>query len=1051
MLWPNIDLGTNSALAATAIGASPGSINLADGYRLIVDGAPVSVLPASMNEAQVEEEAVQLALKVFKPVQASRAFFSSGSRTVFERLFHVEVMDPWEAVEKYALQTDKEICKALRIPVDKATNPKKKAGFLRIAKKLKKALGDEMMDLHEMHLMGMIEMLGTADLTALTGAEATAFYTTVASGSIPGSAIQTRLPRWQSMFKGFGEDIFGKTKVSEINNFKFGVEPSLSLLDIAAVERMSGDQVNFVRNQFGVRSQAMTMKAREIVRQGMANGMDGVAIGKEIEKALPNLYAKAGRNYAEVAAQAFVGRARSWSSINTYREAGVKKSRIVAVQDEVTTEFCAAHDGVLIDVELAWQKYEQESQLSDPEEIKYSSPWVHGRYEQDGSRTLGFYDDMDKWTPMYKAGNYGDKFKPLYSPEQFQVVGIGPPPYHGRCRTDIQPEIETLTDTRRVTSQVVKPTPPPPEPPKGSYAFPLQPNDWLNQAKGTPLNRDLYGGNPMNVVQGLQAYMGTLHPGLAQVNKVDISGIGLKSRAQNYVAETYLTKDGTLRVGSGDKLWKYMLDEDKAPLTIGALYNGVKPLTWRDWSNIDKGDRKAMTMFSDVFSARAARSMASNHGASIKERTYNKFLGKKGLFGLHESLKGGWYGELKKADPEAWTSIGKSAIQEWMQMGFGKKVIPDVELRKSWFQACYDKVQGGKKDWFDLVSLTKPTNLRGQGFMDHFAKLAGLDIKGFSQNGALTPMKDLLSDVGTLHLASQRFQGGETWKTSMEAYLKKRAEVGGAIDKLADEKGRIVAMAKLRKAIEQRTAKVGSGVAQSKVHAKAGFGPGHEPISGSKLAQAKANVDGWHREIMKMIPKDITGNKPFDVLWYQMNKRGYYSGGGIHFDISTLYVGSYGRGEQRRTAWHEFGHALSERGNVGDFNLIPFRLMMRDKVGDSGKLSKISDSKTHYNRMTKKKEYEWYHAPLPGKKLFKPYCSREYSVTNGHTQNGILHAFAKDQFKDKPGMFGFDEATSMALQQFRDEASMLELYKRDPDYFATAYTWLMGGYQMAEK
>ncbi len=257
-----------------------------------------------------------------------------------------------------------------------------------------------------------------------------------------------------------------------VKRYDFSVATSLSLKDIGAIRQVTASQANYVTDAAGNIAVQASQQARQIVKSGVAQGLSNREIGRDLQKALGKTLTGRSRHYFDVAANAMVVRSQSYSKLITMQEAGVEKAIWSSVLDEVTTPTCRWADGKVWNVELLLAQSARTAANTDPRNVRFTQPWIRERNikggEFDGKRGLFVRqrDGSDTLIAAELESGFGEidnrgRWHEAMDQETLQDMGIGQPPLHGRCRSQLVPDmIQPKTRTRRVTVPDPKPRPP---------------------------------------------------------------------------------------------------------------------------------------------------------------------------------------------------------------------------------------------------------------------------------------------------------------------------------------------------------------------------------------------------------------------------------------------------------------------------------------------------------------------------------------------------------------------------------------------------------------
>lgn len=336
-----------------------------------------------------------------------------------------------------------------RIHVCKVANPLTKTGFDRLVSDLSAKLvrGAGMITQQEMR--SIYRSLGVDWATAT---DRKVLRLTDAIDRAMKRAGRRVVTRIASGLKDTGGTVARETRRQVVKEHKLGISSSLSSADLRAVERVAADQGAFVTDFHGRVSESMSEKARSIVASGLERGFQNDRIAKDLESGLRSSLVGRQSSYYQVVANAFVNRARSFSALRSFADAGIERYIISAVLDEVTTDTCRGLDGKVFEVAAGIDLYSAVDDLEDPKDVKYTQPWI---VEKEISRgpdagKTGLYIPRKSGGSLLagvveKSGvgsrDARGSFTFRMSDKRLQGAGIGPPPYHGRCRTTLLPDI----------------------------------------------------------------------------------------------------------------------------------------------------------------------------------------------------------------------------------------------------------------------------------------------------------------------------------------------------------------------------------------------------------------------------------------------------------------------------------------------------------------------------------------------------------------------------------------------------------------------------------
>lgn len=224
---------------------------------------------------------------------------------------------------------------------------------------------------------------------------------------------------------------------------KVDLVATLSQRDLKAEEAIRKSQLNYIRDSSGVRSEALSIKARQIVARNVELGLGNDQIVKDLkaqfEEAVPRP-----DSYWQVVADSYIGRARARSQIDAYVDADIDTYEIVATLDEVTTDICRFMHGKVFKVGAARKLLDDLDAMDDPENVRYAQPWVRKGVDDEGDAYLYVPNSDGSRTSIAKIERSGvgkrddtGTYTSAKTDAELVALGIPCPPFHGRCRTVI--------------------------------------------------------------------------------------------------------------------------------------------------------------------------------------------------------------------------------------------------------------------------------------------------------------------------------------------------------------------------------------------------------------------------------------------------------------------------------------------------------------------------------------------------------------------------------------------------------------------------------------
>jgi len=333
-----------------------------------------------------------------------------------------------------------------REPVEKVIDPRSPDGFVRIVNQIGRALRGATRDDESDAVRRAIERLDV-DWPNLSGEARgeVVHAANLALADLPAIV----LPKVDEVLGVEADRVVLGTRTGVRRTFGLKIGADLSRTDkrIARVVRES--QTNFIRDELGRRRSDLSARARRIASEGIEQGLGRAEISERLRDAYRST--TAGRNafYWDVVASAFVNRARSLAEVSAYDEAGISHYIISAVLDEVTTDICRFLDGKRMSVGAAMNQFRRVARLRDPERIKLEEPWLRVKQDRRGNRALFVPTDdgevrvavVERSAQLEGIKDDRGEFRAGFGSSRLEEVNVGPPPYHGLCRTTTLPEV----------------------------------------------------------------------------------------------------------------------------------------------------------------------------------------------------------------------------------------------------------------------------------------------------------------------------------------------------------------------------------------------------------------------------------------------------------------------------------------------------------------------------------------------------------------------------------------------------------------------------------
>lgn len=256
------------------------------------------------------------------------------------------------------------------------------------------------------------------------------------------------LPELDIALKVSAPEIVGDTRRSVVQRYSLGISSATDARDDRVANFVRTSETMFVRDSSGKRVEAFSQTARDIVASGLERGLGNEEISGELATALETI----GRpdSYWDLVANNFANRARNFTQIHSFDEAGIEQYLWSDVQDERECARCRYMASVgAFSVQSGVKRIAQTMSLDNPEDIANSMPWLQVGKNDDGEQSI-FYT-LSNGSRSYVAtileggegqrdvaGRFDDK---IGGARGLERAGIQSPPCHAKCRCGLVPVV----------------------------------------------------------------------------------------------------------------------------------------------------------------------------------------------------------------------------------------------------------------------------------------------------------------------------------------------------------------------------------------------------------------------------------------------------------------------------------------------------------------------------------------------------------------------------------------------------------------------------------
>jgi len=452
-LWPYIDLGNDRAVALYAVGCrSYSRPTAAYGFTFSIGGMEKSagISPRMLSSGTLPSARLEAMHRASnRPIVIYQAE-ARGRITVWRRVEHISLIE-----DKIA----DGIPEALEIRVDgtaisKEYNPRINTSLSELARRLSRTVTNQLSGTVLPRLRSALREwtdlhnYDWASMTAQQFDEAWQVGQSVLQSSVSaGHGLAAPGVREKIAFTV--QDIHDKNQKYLQNTFLPRTQVSFNQVDERVLNSLTEQAGFWIRDSSGQISESLGKQGRKIIQQGVKDGIGRDKIADELIKQLPDIWQNHSRNYARTVAANVVSRARSYSEVSSYVNAGISYLEVMAMLDERTTDQCRALDGTIIEVNTAMEHQTMAANLPDPQDIKKVAPFLTTRVNQKtGLKDMYIQGTSTKFATIQRSGvgNLDDRgsVQKFMSTKNLNKAGITMPPYHHQCRTLTVPRNEMI-------------------------------------------------------------------------------------------------------------------------------------------------------------------------------------------------------------------------------------------------------------------------------------------------------------------------------------------------------------------------------------------------------------------------------------------------------------------------------------------------------------------------------------------------------------------------------------------------------------------------------
>ena len=240
-----------------------------------------------------------------------------------------------------------------------------------------------------------------------------------------------------------GLSIIKSTRAQSADRFSLDIKPAIGAADTNVADLLRASQMVYLKDQYGLRSDALDSLAKDIVGQGLEHGLGREDISEALATNLRAQQVSRSRNYWNLVSTDFANKARTTTQLGAFAEAGIERWMFEAILDQATSDICRLLHGRVFSVKKALTSSMHALSLKDPEDIKNVHPWVQTGTNKDGDQILYFQrGDTRRTVAGVDATGVGRNdavgtYSGAMTNKQLENAGVVVPPRHEHCRSTL--------------------------------------------------------------------------------------------------------------------------------------------------------------------------------------------------------------------------------------------------------------------------------------------------------------------------------------------------------------------------------------------------------------------------------------------------------------------------------------------------------------------------------------------------------------------------------------------------------------------------------------
>lgn len=209
--------------------------------------------------------------------------------------------------------------------------------------------------------------------------------------------------------------------------------------DVMQAVRLAAPTPDFIEEEYERRSRAFAGSAAVVVTAALARGRDRTAITESVQSRARVFVDRP--DYLEGVAGAVLNRSRTASLLRVYQEVGLRQYEVRSARDADVCDKCLWMDGTVIPIDQSVDLLDRVARSRRPSSIARVNPFLREGRDAEGQRII-YVPGTDgarltlavvERSGAGQADEFG-RFDRAATATRLTRIGIGPPPYHPRCR-----------------------------------------------------------------------------------------------------------------------------------------------------------------------------------------------------------------------------------------------------------------------------------------------------------------------------------------------------------------------------------------------------------------------------------------------------------------------------------------------------------------------------------------------------------------------------------------------------------------------------------------